>query len=245
MFRERRNSFRCPIQSLDGPALLKVGSKEIVVQLVEESAGGFGVIADEGAAKLKEGQPGLLATTSGRFEVSVSHITNVDEKMRVGLNRLADLEGDNHAGLFGSTRSVALLLLGICSLFFFWGTAFPSTWWHDIGLGGSRLSQTNVGSDPRQSDREQLILRSCRLLDELTSREFRESLQLTQVQQQRIAKIVEKTNKSLDQITNDRGAADSGRRIDVGLGLIATAWLEVQEVLTDEQKMRWKELLQS
>ena len=254
MFKEKRSSFRCPIQTNAGPALLKIGSKEYVVQLVEESAGGFGVVAEQ-APKLKEGQEALLATTSGRCEVAVTHITEVGEKTRIGLSRLADLDDNYQSRLFGwlpfrSTMSrgrgfAALLLFGICVGFFFWGAAFPSAWWRNVALGGPEFTQTSERIESSQDQREQSFLQNYRLLNDLTSKEFAESLKLNSGQKTQIDSIVHRTTKTLKTLYDSRRSSNDEKWIDAGISHVTSAWLEVQEILTDEQKARWKQLLQS
>jgi hypothetical protein len=257
MFQERRATFRCPVQSHDGPALLKVSGKELVVQLIEESAGGFGVVATQ-VKGLREGQEAMLTTTAGRYEVRIAHLTQVGETTRVGLNRLADLNDKTRTRLFGwlpfraatpqSRGWAALLLFALCGCFFFWGTAFPSAWWRDFTWGEIRIEQTPEQRarqrEVLQDEREKLFVQSFRLLDELTSRDFTESLELSRFQKRRISKIVDQTTEKLEQLVDNRGAAQEEQWVDAGLSLIVTSWKEIQAVLTDEQRARWHDMLE-
>lgn len=70
---DRRNAFRCNVQSAREEALLVVGRKQVPARLTDESAGGFAVVT-EGRLDVQVGDVVRLRTDSGWFEVRVANL---------------------------------------------------------------------------------------------------------------------------------------------------------------------------
>jgi hypothetical protein len=102
---EKRNAFRCPVSQPEHVALLRVGKKrQMRVQLLDESAGGFAVLADRHPG-VQAGDVVRLCTESGWHEVRVVHVCkhrpavaegeslgeSEGPQFRVGFERLRDL----------------------------------------------------------------------------------------------------------------------------------------------------------
>jgi len=103
--RDRRNSFRCPVTESWRQCALVVGKTRLPVWLLDESAGGFAVLAD-GPPGVTENQRVQLVTDTGWFDVGVIHVRQVDPEdaangapagaegpwFRIGLCRLGEFE---------------------------------------------------------------------------------------------------------------------------------------------------------
>lgn len=102
---EKRSAFRCPVSQPEQGALLRVGkTQKMRVQLLDESAGGFAVLADRHPG-VRDGDVVRLYTESGWHEVRVVHVRkhrpavaegeSVGERerprYRVGFERVRDL----------------------------------------------------------------------------------------------------------------------------------------------------------
>lgn len=131
----RRKSYRCSIGDAEFDSELRVDQQRYPVAVVDESSGGFGVIV-EGPLPLKPGDSALLRHRSGWSEVRVAHISPEEsapqqsaaagsagagqfapQRMRVGLQRLRDLEmpdGSQRApwAVFGDLRAQMMWLVG-------------------------------------------------------------------------------------------------------------------------------------
>ena len=103
--RNQRNSFRCPVAESRRQCALVVGKKRLPVRLLDESAGGFAVLADA-PPWVTENQRVQLVTDAGWFHVGVIHVRQVDPDdaakgasagaegpwFRIGLCRLGEVE---------------------------------------------------------------------------------------------------------------------------------------------------------
>lgn len=103
--RDLRKSFRCPTTESRRQCALIVGKTRLAVRLLDESAGGFAVLAD-GQPGVTENQQARLATAAGQFQVRVIHVRQIDPddaadgasagaespRFRIGLSRLGEVE---------------------------------------------------------------------------------------------------------------------------------------------------------
>ncbi|MGD0898239.1 MAG: hypothetical protein ABR915_10420 [Thermoguttaceae bacterium] len=98
---DKRRTFRSPVHAPRERAVLKVGSTELPVVLLNESAGGLAVLTTD-PGKLWVEQVGMLKTKTIWFEVRVKYILRYepedddgraaeDVEFRIGLHRLREL----------------------------------------------------------------------------------------------------------------------------------------------------------
>ena len=85
----RRNTLRMPQPGGGGHGQLRIGSKTVVVEILDESAGGF-MVAAEKLPKTPPTQPIDLINISGRHPMRVVWRRNVDGQVRLGLQRLPE-----------------------------------------------------------------------------------------------------------------------------------------------------------
>jgi len=98
---DQRKSFRIPVSGPAREAVLTVGQTEVPVGLLDESAGGFAVLADQ-RPDVEPGDIARLTRNSDRFEVRVAHVTEqasdateggaAEPQFRLGLERLRELD---------------------------------------------------------------------------------------------------------------------------------------------------------
>ncbi|MEX0819864.1 MAG: hypothetical protein WD070_09720, partial [Pirellulaceae bacterium] len=72
MTTEKRNSYRCPNFDEGQKAVIRVGRRTIVVELMNQSAGGFSVTAPR-RLRIRPGQVLLMRTAAGWFQAQVIH----------------------------------------------------------------------------------------------------------------------------------------------------------------------------
>jgi hypothetical protein len=100
---DRRRAYRCPVAGPRASAVLRLGTREVAAEIVDESANGFAVVVDENV-RSETGQTFSLGTADGWVEVEVKNIqfqqwTSFEEggepvtktRTRLGLLRLRDL----------------------------------------------------------------------------------------------------------------------------------------------------------
>lgn len=86
----QRSTYRCRTIEPSQRAVLKVGRKQVVVELLDESMGGFAVQSLD-RIRVKFGQVLKLRTRVGWSVVEVIHIARLGSRSRIGLRRLDDL----------------------------------------------------------------------------------------------------------------------------------------------------------
>lgn len=138
----QRNTYRCASIDPEQRAVLKVGRKQIVVELVDQSMGGFAV-RGLGKIRVKMGQVVRLRTSNGWSIVEVIHVSQEGKRSRIGLRRLDDLPDPRlmaaaHRNSFGGHRRYGseasggllsrVLGLGLVAMAAFWITASQSVW---------------------------------------------------------------------------------------------------------------------
>jgi len=155
MTTEQRNSYRCPNVDEAQKAVIKIGHREIVVDLTNQSAGGFSVVA-KGKLRVREGDVLFVRTSAGWFQAQVVYRNTVSGKTTLGLNRVADLPDPRDSQLVkpggrkyeavgsGSTSAGSLLMFTIVAGLAFWGFMLNSAWFR--GPGAANGMRVNLGS---------------------------------------------------------------------------------------------------
>lgn len=236
---DRRTSFRCRTQ-LEDVAILRTDKTDLVVTVVEESSGGFGVYCPQ-QASLKPGCEADLAMRRGACRVRVAHISRKGAGHHVGLERLSEMSGKppgvkrNWLGFLwpsGQSTSGALAAVGFSLLVFVAGATAPYLlgWWE---LGPVDVQVKVVRDLPLAQDFRTL----------LDSGEFSEALNLEPSQQDRIGGIVDGTFARLANLYSDE--APGSQRRERGIQLIRAAWEQIIGELSDEQRELWDALLTS
>jgi hypothetical protein len=90
MTEEQRDSYRCATINDEQKAVLKIRGRDVVVRLLDQSAGGFSVSSRK-RLRVRKGQRLLVRTSGGWFEAEVAYREVIDRETRVGLERVADL----------------------------------------------------------------------------------------------------------------------------------------------------------
>jgi hypothetical protein len=88
---ERRAAYRFPVVGARGAGRLRIGPREIAVEILDESAGGFSAVSDETLAR-EVGQTLLLGVDSNWMEVRVMNLQPQGSRTRLGLARLRDID---------------------------------------------------------------------------------------------------------------------------------------------------------
>lgn len=256
---ERRESYRCQISDNEPPAILRVGSRDHVVRLYEESAGGIGVLADR-RPRVKVGQTVVLATSAGRCEAKVIHVTQQQHgRTRIGLKRVGELTSaargavgpwlhSMSARLGKRETPVKLALIAVlCFVFFLWGSQLSSGagWlaktYHLVpSRPAPNRSMPTAKSAERQATHEEALATNYLRLDQLKSPRFASRLKLTSAQQQKIRGIIRETTTALSALYEHRENLSTEDWSELGLQLIQTSWDEIQSVMTDQQQAQWK-----
>lgn len=147
MTTEQRDSYRCPIVDKAQKAVIRVGQREVVVALTNQSASGFSVTV-KGNLRVREGQVLAMRTSAGWFQARAIHKLKKDGRTTLGLVRLADLPDPRDAQLVkpggrkfegagsGSTKSGTLLLVMIVAGLGFWGFLVNFAWFHGPDAAG-------------------------------------------------------------------------------------------------------------
>lgn len=107
----RRSTFRAPIAD-DRSATLVIGSRRLDVQLIDESAGGFGVAADSGP-EFEPDAVGRLEFDDGQTaEVQAVYVETDSGRIHIGLKRTASF-GDFDSRRAARQTNPKILLAGI------------------------------------------------------------------------------------------------------------------------------------
>lgn len=152
---EQRNSYRCPNVDKAQKAVIKIGQREVVVELTNQSAGGFSIVA-KGKLRVREAQVLFVRTSAGWFQAQVIYRKCQDGRTTLGLNRVADLPDPRDAQIVksggrkfeavgsGSTSAGSLLMFTIVAGLAFWGFMLNFTW--SRGPDAANVARINLGS---------------------------------------------------------------------------------------------------
>ncbi len=139
MTTDQRNSYRCQNTAAEQKAVIKVGKREVVVELTNQSASGFSVTANENL-RIRQGNVLFVRTSAGWFQAEVIYQQKRSGQTTLGLVRLADLPDPRDAQLVkpggrkfervgsASTAAGPILLLAIVAGLAFWGFLLNFTW---------------------------------------------------------------------------------------------------------------------
>ena len=142
MSTEHRTSYRCSTADSSQKAVLKVGREQWIVDLLDQSSGGFAISTLEKVA-LEPGQTIALRTNVGWSECEVIRVSAEQQATRIGLRRLHELldprlEQELHRssmpafaarGLKGSASPLACILgAALCLVIGFWIVVSNSVW---------------------------------------------------------------------------------------------------------------------
>lgn len=256
---DRREFFRCDLSKLGDKAVLRTNRRDYLVEMVEESAGGFG-LRSETAIQTSEGAVLSMAYRGGCFEVEVAHITHNEEETRVGLKRLKELKflhSDGWLGIFSwremnSTRGLvvaSMFLLALTLAGFLWGAWLPESakpQWSALLKGQWREEEQEAGGKPEPKneaspeDREKQIVEQIGLL---ANDNWTNQLNVSEEQNQKIEAIVRDTTKRLQKIYQQgQSADDPSQWSHAGLKLIRDSWADIENVLTEEQREKWRNI---
>jgi len=108
---ERRASFRCPANGPRRAGRLRIGKRELAVEVLDESAGGYSIVCEQ-ELDCEVGQSLLVRIESNWSKVRIMNLQQEDGHTRLGLLRLKDLEAsevDSHARVKLSIDGLAQL----------------------------------------------------------------------------------------------------------------------------------------
>ena len=152
MKEEKRTSFRCKGFAGSPKAVLQINKKEIVVDLDDQSAGGFAVSSNK-RIPVREGSNLLIRTSAGWCEATVAYKEKHEGMMRVGLERICDLpdprdrcvRGGRHAAISNakSTPSGTILSMMLVLGLTFWIAVMGLAW---LGDENARSFSSRVSS---------------------------------------------------------------------------------------------------
>ena len=106
---DRRDTCRMPQPGGEGFGKLRIGSKLVTVELLDESAGGF-MVAAERIPRMSPTQPVELISASGRHRLRVVWQSAVDGKKRLGLQRLPQEIGSRDESSWVIWMLVAIII---------------------------------------------------------------------------------------------------------------------------------------
>lgn len=251
---DRREFFRCDLTKLGDNAVLRTRQRDYLVDMLEESAGGFALFS-ELAVNAQQGDVLSMAYRGGIFEVEVAHISGGDEGVRIGLKRIKELKflhSDGWLGIFSwrdmnSSRGIAVVatvLVALMGCGFLWGAWLPESakpQWSAILKGRWREPVAAPAPiEPSPAEREQQIVEQIGLLagDDWTA-----ELNVSDEQNEQIEAIVHKTTKQLQAIyRREQTSGDPSQWSHAGLQLIRNSWTEIEDVLTEEQRAKWRNM---
>lgn len=251
---ERRRSFRCRVQLYDDAAILKGKRGDVIVRVVESSAGGFGVVADS-KTQVKSGEVLTLMTNNESWSVRVVHVTRQDRVVRLGLQRLAET-GKPRAGRFsrggGRMRSYTSIRrwlqgAGVAAIIgLAWMIYYPEhSPWKALSRPAQRALPKVITS---WSDNDAVPAAATwnaefPELKALNSSELVERLDLSLKQQEQMTEVIESTVRGLNRVYTDRDTTLPGDWSDRAMLIIHASFLEMSDLMTDEQRRRWREWL--
>jgi len=255
MTEERRESYRCPIQSGMDTAALRTWRGDVMVRIVEESAGGFTISGDKPRhmKKIKPGQTMSMVAASGCCEVRVVHVTHNDDGVRVGLQRLREMQFLGNGVSGAKVASVAALVVAM----FLGGLYIPEKWKpQPTALAKGLWRHPEEPDDAALLDpaelRKQLAIDYLKL-DNLQSPQYTRELELTAGQQHEISGIVAETSRALAKLYQQQSQAGNASAemstqteadwSNNGLKLMQASWDRIQAVMTGPQREKLHQIM--
>jgi hypothetical protein len=225
------------------------GGDDVIVQIADESAGGWGVFCDPNV-EMKEGEVVGLTTPRGKSICRVVRVDADDDHLLVGLFRVSDILEEPESQANGKLFTHQLSKSGM-SLFLLMAFA--------VGLGGALgLSQVGLslfGKSAAATQKSRFALPSdaehrlvslsdnLASLDVLKSRQAIKAIGLTDGQQRKIDDILESLVVDLAAIQVDRGDIAPEAGAYMGLLMLRRAWTQVEQTMTEEQLAKWDGIL--
>jgi len=245
MSNERRTFFRCKVPNDDGSATLRIGQKEITVNVFEESVGGY-TLSTRRQPPIKVGQTVRLATATGACEATVMHITNQVDEYRIGLRRLRELgQTGSFFSAVGASKDLLkfVAVFGICVVAYTWfaSNSAGSSFMPSIGgLSGEKKSTSDGNADQGSHEtRKQKLVFTYIQLDHLKTPTMAEQLRLTPTQRTQVDGILNETTRALNAIFAKRESVSADQWTQESLRIIQKSMNAIQSVLNEEQKQRW------
>jgi len=249
MSEERRESYRCAVQSKVDTAALRTGRGDIMVRIVEESAGGFTISGDKPRhlKKIKAGQTMSMVASSGCYEVKVVHNTDGPDGVRVGLQRIREVQFLGSGATGAQLTAIAALVVAV----FIGGLYIPETWKPQpeaLAQGRWRLPEAAESAAANLTHRE--LADHYLRLDSLRSPQYTRELNLTAGQQKAISGIVAETSQELAQLYKQQAIRQNAAKGDVvqadwsnnSLKLMQASWDRIHEVMTPQQRDKLRKI---
>jgi hypothetical protein len=246
---DSRSAYRYAIASNDAAAVMRTDSGEFVVQIVDESAAGWGVFCDPKVV-LNEGDIVNLTTRRGKSICRVVRIDPDDDHQLVGLFRISDVmeEPKSHANGTLFVRKLSNTSSSLCLLLAFavgmgGAVGFIKAGFFNFGksMGAAQKARFDVTGDPAK--RLQALSNNLASLDALKSRQVMKTIGLTDGQQRKIDNVLEKLVVDLATIHVDRGDIAPEAGSYMGLLMLRRAWTQVEQTMTKEQLAKWDAIL--
>ncbi len=227
------------------------------MRVVEESAGGFGIVAD-GRPSLKVGQTVSLAIGSSCCEVRIAHLSHDGELTKIGLERIRELARRESGGILAFLREMLAgkrgtvlrlaVIVALCMIFFTWGLSLEkdSAGGQFAWLPGNWESNGNSSQPTRTyspDHGEQTVALSFLRLDALKTPSLAQGLHLTDDQKKSVSGIIRDTTSALQYLYSTRDSESPEVWSETGLRVLREAWLQIDSVLTDEQRVRWESIV--
>lgn len=249
--RDRRRSCRMMNPPEREVAVLQTAKTDHMVRVVEESAGGMGVVAPKAVA-VRQGQTVVVVSAWGKHELEVIRVVEIRGEKRIGLKRLREMPlasryasrrervwGFSPRNLAISTTAVVLVAIGV-----YLGTKYldgmakpPDDGW-DMGAIATKLAQVH---QPEQA--EQAVVEHATRLGGLTEKSVVTHLKLTGQQQKQVAVEIDELTRRLALLFSERGKRSETEWADQGLLILRASWEQIDVILTDEQRLKWRELM--
>jgi hypothetical protein len=234
---ERRKTFRIPVND-DASCRLKTRYETVNCELLEESAGGYAVLAPS-QRRLKPELDAILTTPRGVFTVRIAHISRVPNGIKVGLERTGEMETKNNASDSrkrtnrpSSTRNplapsvvgpliVAIILLMVGAEYWIRTT------------GKNKVETTAVSFNRSEAVQRFNALRS------LNGPSTTKTMRLSQKQQGKVIRVTVRALNELKILENSRGGVPDDELADLSMQVIYQATDEIHAMLNAQQKEVW------
>jgi len=242
MTEDRRSSYRCTARRDDDVAVIRTKRRDLVVRVVEESAGGIAIHTTQPNLFAK-GDLLSIAHNATCFGVRVVHITDLEDRAKIGMERLGELKYLHSAGLLHGVSvrdavvAICLLLLLGAGLFFGWRSA-PDDWKASL-LGQAEPPAPII---VEQTPEELLAAKYLRLSD-ARSEKFTTVLDLSKDQQIQINKAINTASRSISQLYSSRKSENDTEWINSSLDLIQQTWLQIENTMQPEQQAKFHRML--
>ncbi len=237
----KRRSYRFPVSDGQEAAELTVRRRRYMVQLVNESSGGFAVLVDQDL-RIKPNDKLELLTNMGRIEVRVAYVSELppkanqknskDRPFRIGLERLGEIGGPirkrgqtvRQPGPQSSrtpmSRAVILGMMAVMIL---------------IGAAAVLAKRENSWLGEAEADVDRPLRRPGPTLAEAAG-----ELDLTPAQQERIRQIAEMTSETFADLDAQCQQDSSDLRDRKRTMLLEATRREVWELLGEGRRKQWK-----